>query len=146
MNPTQDQINDWITRASSSDAPNTIIEFSIEHFVNAPLGHLKRFVLEMKVQIDRWDLIMEYLFIHPFMQEMILSHLGDAVNMPITEQQVPNIWGCQIIANEYIPEDMLIGFYDIKEDILLHYKDRNVVLGKLNIKMLNKTNQMKAFW
>jgi hypothetical protein len=149
MNPTKKQIEEFISKAKLPDAQNAITEFSIEGFTNDPLKYMTRFLLEMKDQIDRWDLVMQYLFIHPHVEKMFLSYLGDKVDYHMIEdgKRVPSIWGCYIIANEYISEDIFIGFSK-RHWATEEFEDdgRNIALGKLDIKMLNKVNQMKAFW
>jgi hypothetical protein len=150
MNPTQEQIKGWIDKASAPNAPNSVNEFSISGFTEEPLKYMKRFLLEMKVQIDRWDLVMEYLFIHPHVEKMFISYLDEEVDQYMVQggRRVPSIWGCSIIANEFVPEDMLIGFYEGPEGLRNTFSDdgRNIALGKLDLKLLNKVNQMKAFW
>ena len=145
MNPSQEQINSWLAKATALNAPNDVIEFSITEFINEPLKYLQRFILEMKVQIDRWDLVMENLFVHPHVAKMFISYLGDAVDKPTKECQVPKIWGCSILENEYVPENMLIGFYELTARRNID-DGRNIVLGNLDLKLLNKVNQMKDFW
>jgi hypothetical protein len=141
MNPTQEQIKFWIDKCQTFST-NEIIEFSISDFTNQPLKYFKRFVLEMEIQIDRRDLIMEYIFVNPKMENFLLSYLGADVNLPTKKWQVPDIWGCKIIKNDNVPDDTLIGFYE-----LLDADDsRNIVLGKIDLKMLNRIDQMKVFW
>jgi hypothetical protein len=129
---------------------NSIIEFSISEFLDQPLKYLKIFIIEMKVQIERWDLIMDHLFVHPSIEKYLLSQLDDAVNKPIKKGHVPDIWGCEILINDHVPNDMLIGKYELLSSNDNKSQDvddgRDIVLGKLDLKMLDKINQMKAFW
>lgn len=145
-NPTQEQIKEWIAKAEAANAPNAITEFDVTDFTDRPLKYIQHFLLEMKVQIDRWDLVMENLYIHPHVEKMFIAYLGDAVDKATKPWQFPSIWGCQIIKTEHMPEDKMIGFNNLtqgNEDI---DDGRNIALGKLDIRLLNKVNQMKAFW
>lgn len=152
--PTKVQIEAWIAKTTAPGAVNDVIEFSVTDFVNEPLKYFKRFILEMKVQIDRWDLVTDKLYVHPHMMYLFTTYLKDDITVPYYIGSGRNdpvkecmLWGCNIIVNEHIPEDILIGYSDVsKWNKDLPDDGRNLALGKLNLVLLNRLNQMKAFW
>lgn len=148
MNPTQEQINFWITKAKSYNT-NTLIEFSIQEYTNRPQNYLKHFIVDMKTQIDRWDFIMANLFVHPDIEKILLTWLKDEIDLPgedLKQLKFPIIWGTYIIKTPYVPSNMMLGFYEPSEDYDDITDSRNIVIGKLDMKIIKKLDNMKAFW
>lgn len=151
MIPSQEQISNWITAASDFDASNDIIDCPLMEFIDKPALSFRRFIIEMRCQIDRWDLVMQFLFVHPQIMRMFTTYLKNEINVPFYNTSGINrpitnceLWGTQIEANSYLPEDTLIGFTEVEN---ASFNDnRNLVVGKLNLTLLNRLNQVKAFW
>jgi len=142
MNPTKELIEEWIEKCHSW-ATNKIIEFDdISSYTNNPPRYVYNFIIEMLVQINRWDLIMNYLFVHPSTVRFLTTHLFGSLDPPDKYVTHTTIWGSKIIANNHIPNNMMIGFSETNSSA----DSRNIVLAKLNLEMLNKLDQMKAFW
>jgi len=146
MNPTKEKINSWIEKANFNGT-NDIIEFTVTDFINNPTGCFKRFLLEMKVQIERWDLVVDYLFLHPRMKSILISSLKNTLDEDSQTLNI-SIWGTPIINNIYVPENIVIAYTD--RDVSTRRSGlldtRNIVIGKLDLKMLDRIDQMKAFW
>lgn len=152
MNPDKETIDSWIAKASDG-GPNDIIEFSITGFTDEPDRYFKKFIIEMMTQVDRWDLA--NMFVHPHMLKLFTAYLQDdisipyytsagiqsGINRPVKEIQ---LWGMSIVANPNVPEDTLVGFGKIENPA--EDDGRNIVLGKLNLNLLNRLNRMKVFW
>jgi hypothetical protein len=145
MNPTQEQIETWIAKADGPNAPNAIIEFTVQSFVDEPKKFMKRFVVEMMIQIERWDLKVDYLFFHPENMNCIVSHLGDSV-IKRAYQQAPLLWGLELVASESVPDDIIIGVAKREENRFNIDDGRNIALGKIDSKIVNRLNKIKAFW
>lgn len=136
MTPSSEQINTWI---SVADTINSIIDFnSINEFILNPKLCVKKFIIDMRAEIERWDLVVNYIFIHPKLMEYLLQFLGNEVEkslMGIT------LWGSKIISTCDMPPNMLLGFCDYES------KDyRNIALATINIELIKRLDKIKAFW
>ncbi len=141
MNLTKEQIEKIIERGNDK---NSIVEFTLEGFIQNPSKCLRGNLLELFDEIERWDLIVEYIFIHPSMMNILSKYIFDTMYINPTEyRQTPRIWNALVIVNTYVPEDMIICFYEAPMDI---NDGRNIALGKLNSKLIDRLNCMKAFW
>lgn len=156
MNPTQEQINTWIEKARRSVAENDLVEFSVDGFIDNPKNYFVRFLLEMRVQIERWDLLTDYLFVHPNNLKFLVSYLGDYVDWYTGDTdnspRAPKIWGTQMMASDKVPTDILIGFSKdgferVIQDSEIDGDDgRYLVLGLVDYKMIERLNKIKTFW
>jgi len=73
-------------------------------FVN-PSKTIKNFILDLKIQIDRLDLITQYLYIHPDSSNLLAYFLPDVFNYK-------SIWGISIIETNLIPIDNVLATYE----------------------------------
>lgn len=147
MKPTHNQIIDWFYIATEQ-SKNSIIDFSIDVFTYNPNTYMKRFFIEMKTQIERWDLIMDYLFIHPQNTKLFVSYFGSEVEFFRNDNQLvyetqPVIWGTKIVEVDSVPFDKLLGYYKFEED---KKEGINMVVGNINFNLISRVNNLKAFW
>lgn len=147
MKPTQSQIIEWFNIANESNR-NPVIDFSISGFINNPDTYIKHFLLDLKSQIDRWDLIMDYLFIHPQIYDLFISYLGSELDFVRKDDELgyetqPVIWGIKIVTTVFIPYDKVLGYTNPIED---QEEGINIVVGNINFNVMDRLNKIRAFW
>lgn len=134
---TKDQINEWIAIGLSGDN-----QFDSNIFANrSQITGLKRDLIDMKIQVDRWDLISTDFVFHslmkPIMEEYIksdLEHTND-VNMDI-------IWGTNIHYVDCIPISKALVL-DLQT---LPFSGRHVSVFEVNLQHFQRIANLKAFW
>jgi hypothetical protein len=136
MIPTNDQVNKWMI---DGDSINELVEFSSKKFINNPQKYTKMFFVELMNQIERWDLVMNYLYIHPIMLPFLLTNLDTEVVKNSSNEMT--VWGTKIIALTNIPLDRWVGFADGNSP-----DSRNIVLGKFDFTVVERLNKIKSFW
>jgi len=118
---------------------NDIIEHHIDQYKS-----MIPFILEMKVQVDRWDLVVKKWFIHslikPFILHNLKSHISEALNNGQIEY---SLWGAEVI---FTPDTQIDKIIAIDSDNTSYDDMRYACLGKLDLSGIQRLLDMKAFW
>jgi hypothetical protein len=100
--------------------------------INQQTG-LFTFLIEMKVQIDRWNNITEYFCFHSSREKEILSKLNLLLDQ---ETSRPMLWGAVIIFTDDLAENQVIAFGNEKKengrDICVGYLQETSFLDTFN--------------
>ena len=145
MNLSPLQIDSWIYSCQAPKSTNSIVEFSMPDLYKQQSADnlIMLFLVHMAVEIEKHNLKMRYLFVHPCVMRIIKLYLGrDICYLNDCNEEIHIIWGCQIITNSNMPNDILIGL----DNNYFGHDTSNIVLGKLDVKMLDRISQLKSFW
>lgn len=123
-----------------ADLVNDICELSIVDNSNLS-GGFKRFMLEMKMQIDRWDLVVSHFVFHSSVRPLVLEWLKMDT---YTYQDKWMIWGAELVFTTDIVEDEVFAIDKVNNDGLPD--NRYICKGLLPSKDMQKYLNLKAFW
>lgn len=140
----QIQIEEWVnlTDQSFSIENNDIIEMG-----SLNLGtdrDLKIFLLELRSQVERWDLITTNYIFHPLFEEHILETLIKDLDVirTLSIKQM-RLWGSDLTVSPFMPLDKVLAI-DIQT--LNPIQPKCVALGKIDLTLIKRLNNLKAFW
>lgn len=109
---------------------NETIEFNFSKDLKSSL---KRFLLDLKIQVDRWDLVSDsYVFNH---------EIEDIVHEFVTEDKSNQLWGATLYFTKDIPNYTVFAISSIEAE-----DNRHIALGILPSANLRKYYDLKAFW
>jgi hypothetical protein len=139
MNLTKEVINSLLNEFELFKT-NELIEFSIDGYLKSPKTYLKRQILDMSAQVERWDLVMEYIFIHPQNIDFIVSNLG--VDIDLFTMKLWNIH--QLVSTAIVPVNKMIGFSEHKNK----YANigHNIVVSNFDPEIIGRVDKIKVFW
>ena len=130
---TKDQIDNWILFGENGD--NEIIEAPI-----STGNFLKRFLLDLKIQVNRWDYATEIIIFHIAAKSYITESLGlEAVKNYIDESLM--LWGVQIYFSPLMPDNKVLALSCDKLKL-----SREIAAGKFDLEKLERLLNLKAFW
>lgn len=101
---------------------------------------LKRFLVELKIQVDRWDLVTDNFVFHNDMSTIVKEFLSDDV----WYNDRHKIWGADIHFTNDIAKDHAYAISSVVPEE--NVENRHIALGILPIGDLKKYYDLKAFW
>lgn len=122
---------------SSLHLTNDIIKFEFDENLKSSL---KRFLVEMKVQVDRWDLVTDNFVFHHNVEFVVKELLSD----DLWYKDKHKLWGADLTFTDQIAGDHVFGFSSTKsvEDV----GNRHIVMGILPSNNIQKYYDLRAFW
>lgn len=138
---TSEKINHWLSIAPIT---NDVVVFDVG---DDPFKRMKRFLVDLKVQIDRWDLLTEAFIFN----ENIKVLVGDVLkDKNINNDGTWNMWGTDLLFSNDIPIDKVLAISfdgeNEKSKFDPKHEHRYVAVGELPVEIINKYLSMKAFW
>lgn len=134
---TQDQINEWIAIGSSGDNSS---EDNI--FAKRPeIISLKRDLVDMKVLIDRWDLLSTDFIFHSLMEPLMKQYIKKDLE-PTQDPNLDIIWGTNIHYIDTIPISKAL----VLDLVTKPFSSRHVAVFEVNLQHLQRVTNLKAFW
>lgn len=131
-------INELIKIAESNDAENTIINYELKSF---PVDKtLKRFILELKVQIDRWDLLSNLIIFNSALEEFVIESL--AADLYKNKNQEYCLWGAEVLFISDCPPNRVL----MLDALNTTPEYRHVALGKIDGELIKRYQELKSFW
>lgn len=131
----------------SVDAANDIVMFDFKSSGDIK-QRFKRFIMDVKVQVDRWDIISDLMIMSPKGFEQVFAKTGLFVelNYDHTSQTTPySIWDSNIITGENLPDEQII--VTSSEDFSDNFDDyRYVAAGIYDPKLMERYDNLKVFW
>lgn len=126
------------TLVGSANKTNSVVVFSSKTFISQPVLYFKQVVAALMTQIERWDLRVEYIFIHPHMEPYFLNFFVNEIEKSSTQT---TLWGSKIITTQDIHPNNILGFCDYECNDY-----RNVALATIDVNLIERLNKIKAFW
>lgn len=129
------------------NSSNSIVQ--LDYLKADLLKSFKGFILDLKVQIDRWDLLTSDFLVHislkPFVEIVFKNILNVIVNSP--NEETYQIWGANLHFTSLIDPDKVLAI-DLKNIDKLEdpSKGQHIAVGHINAKKILKFNELKAFW
>lgn len=126
---TKKQIDQWILIGSSGD------NCDVNHiFANrSNITSIKRDLVEMKVQIDRWNLITSDFIFNSTAKKFIRENLKN--DLKINKNGPDKIWGNNIHYIDEMPYDKVLAI-DLNN---IPITNRNIALFEFNLSYIEKT-------
>lgn len=133
---TKDQIDQWILLGLSGD------NYSDKHiFANSVnLTGIKRDMLEMKVQIGRWQLITSDFIFNSSAKDFVRKSLSLSNNFEKSDDDI--IWGSKIHYSDLLPPHMVLALDLIHTPI----SNRHVALFKFDLNHIKRLENLKVYW
>lgn len=125
----KDVINKLLVVAEGVNSVNSTIIF--DDFLKSFEGNL----IELKVQIDRWDKITVGFVFNKSIKSLVLNLL---------QSNSLQLWGADLMFSEFIPQNKILAFSYIEDIDFIDPK--TVSLGILNSNQVNKLLNLKSFW
>lgn len=122
---------------------NELVVFPLDTFLSNPKRTCLHFFIDLKIQIERWDLVTEYLYIHPDTMKLLESILYNEINV---FNYVKSIWGISIIETDLMPTNNVLFSHESKIYTHSEYANRNLCLGILDYNFLKKALKLIPFW
>lgn len=138
----QIQIDDWIslTDQSLSLENNDFVEMGLSHNGTAP--DLKRFLVDLQIQVERWDLLTSHLIFNHLLEPYIMTSLVKEYAHSNMGTQIV-LWGSVLIFSPFMPIDKVLA---IDTQTLNPIVPKCTALGKIDIKQIERLHNLKAFW
>jgi hypothetical protein len=116
---------------------NDLIDHQIERY-----KPMTPFILEMKVQVDRWDMVVEKWFVNFTIKPFVLHGLKSHINESYHNGQIEySLWGADVIFTPDIQQDRILATASKS------YPDlRHACLGRLDLSGVQRLIDLKAFW
>lgn len=124
-----DSINKLLVVAEGVNSVNSTIIFDDSFKIFE--GNL----IELKVQIDRWDKITVGFVFNKSIKSLVLNLL---------QSNSLQLWGADLMFSEFIPQNKILAFSYIEDIDFIDPK--TVSLGILNSNQVNKLLNLKSFW
>jgi hypothetical protein len=132
----QEDIVDWLKNASSI---NDVVEFDLGEAIHLS-NKFRRHLVELKFQIDRWDLVTDTFILNTSLKPLVKELLGQHCDINADGQI--KIWGSTFYFSDAIPIDYILGACTDKK-----YDDyRHTALGTLPTDKIKRMLELKAFW
>lgn len=149
-------IESYLSKSKENCFANSNSSLNLKEFDFNVKKYLKRIFIDLLTEIERWDLIVNTIIIHPNIMFIIKSFLKGTIDVSHIYYDNGSkiyhkisMWGCTIEQNESINEDTIIA---ISEDYFKYIKEndrpddgRNISIATLNIEALNKAIKMQVF-
>jgi hypothetical protein len=130
-----------LLEAAETKSTNSITLYNYTNGLDYKKG-FKRFLIETKMLVDRWDLVVDYWVMNPI-QIIEVSSMFEEVN--ITVNKNISIWGANVIFTRDISEGKTLAIADNYQEC--DYADyRHVALGLCDPELIKRFNNLKAFW
>lgn len=124
---------------SSLYISNDTVEFKLSDDLQKSF---KRFLLELKVQVDRWDLVTDNFVFHNNISDIVKKMLSDVYYDYYNNQY--SIWGAVLhFTNDIAKNHVYAVSSIIPKD---NDENRHVALGILPSDDLKRYYDLKAFW
>lgn len=101
----------------------------------------KSFLLECKMQIDRWDTVTQFAIFNLDLKDYIIRELGNSASFKIQEDDLLSIWGMDIILTKNIPLDTSLCLSNFTPT-----KSRDICMGKIDCEKIKRLWDLKSFW
>jgi len=124
---------------------NDMIEHPVWTFENQ-VKIMTPFILEMKVQIDRWDLVTKLWIFNSSIKPFVLNSLKDHINEVQNKESGKieyYLWGAACIFTPNIQVDKILA---IDNENITYPDFRYACLGKLDKIGIQRLLDIKAFW
>lgn len=157
--PSKDIIEKYFSLTKNNMYANTIIDFYIKDINFDIKKYVRQTVLDMIAQIQRWDLMVNRMIVHPENMKILKSYLKD--NIDETCMYYDNgskifratyLFGLIIEPYENIEKNILlaVGEEDNYEDMMKKYEwkeddGKNIAVGILDIEMINRLEKIICF-
>jgi hypothetical protein len=141
---TKEQIDNWIAIGLAGDNHDNNNIF----FKEAVNPNFKRQMVEMKVLIDRWDLLTTDYVFHSFLKPTLKLYYKDVVDIDVPRHPsnpsylVDKIWGANIHYVDTIPFTKALVL-DLSSQ---PFSDRHVAVFEVNMVYIQRVANLKVFW
>lgn len=131
---------------SNVEFENGITTLSFENGVGNLTVQLKRFLLEMKMQVDRWDLIVDTYVFHTSVKSAVLDILFKDLDLQDDEY---SLWGAKLYFIDSVPQNNVFAFDLANKHRLVEMgviDNRYASKGVLSTTELERFLKLKVFW
>lgn len=142
----QQEIDEWIEVASTDSLEsNDIVIMNLSNLGSK--RDLIHFLVELKVQVDRWDLVTTDFVFHPLVEPYVIETLGSDLESVLRDVDSHSrgfqIWGTNIHFSPHLPVDSVLA---IDIDNYKQHTIHAVALGKMDCSKIERLQNLKAFW
>jgi len=123
-----------------AETHNNIIHFDLKNIRKQYKLICTNFMADIIFEVEKWDLIVDKIFMHPMMKSIIIDRI-DQKYINLINANAATLWGSNIIFDIEVPSDTVVAASELYEKY-----SYGVSMGKVDINKLNRLNKLKAFW